>query len=78
MAPYKNLCIHAKCVPIILNRVCQAPLSMAFSCKNTEMGCHSLLQGILPIQGSNPHFLHLLHWQVNTLPLSLLGSPNVC
>ena len=31
MAPYKYLCIHAKCVPILLNRVCQAPLSMAFS-----------------------------------------------
>ena len=31
------------------------------------MGCHFLLQGIFPTQGSN---LHLLHWQVNSLPLS--------
>ena len=27
------------------------------------MGCHALLQGIFPTQGSNPH---LLHWQVAT------------
>ena len=26
--------------------------------KNTEVGCHSLLQGIFPIQGSNPCLLH--------------------
>ena len=32
-----------------------------------EVCCHSLLQGIFPIQGLNPC---LLHWQVNPLPLS--------
>ena len=26
--------------------------------KNTGVGCHSLLQGIFPIQGSNPGLLH--------------------
>ena len=26
--------------------------------KNTEVGCHALLQGILPTQGSNPGLLH--------------------
>ena len=39
--------------------------------KNTGMGCHSLLQGILPTQGSN---LCLLHWQADALPLSHLES----
>ena len=34
--------------------------------KNTAMGCHFLLQGIFPPEESN---LHLLHWQVNSLPL---------
>ena len=29
--------------------------------KRTGVGCHALLQGIFPTQGSNPHFLHLLH-----------------
>ena len=26
--------------------------------KNTGVGCHSLLQGVFPTQGSNPGFLH--------------------
>ena len=28
------------------------------------MGCHALLQGIFPTQGSNPSLLCLLHWQL--------------
>ena len=28
------------------------------------MGCHALLRGVFPSQGSNPSLLHLLHWQV--------------
>ena len=35
------------------------------------MGCHFLLQAIVPAQGSN---LGLLYWQVNSLPLSYVGS----
>ena len=35
--------------------------------KNTGMGCHSLLQGIFPTQGSN---MYLLRWQADALPLS--------
>ena len=31
---------------------------------NTGVGCHFLLQGIFPTQGSN---LHFLHWQVDSL-----------
>ena len=53
----------------------QAPLSIGFSSKNTEVGYHFLLQGIFPTQGSNPRLLHLLHWQAGSLPLSHLGSP---
>ena len=34
------------------------PLSMGFSGKNTEVGCHFLLQGIFPTQESNPGLLH--------------------
>ena len=34
--------------------------------KHTGVGCHFLLQGIFPAQGSNPHFLYcrqiLYHW----------------
>ena len=32
-----------------------------FSGKNTGVGCHLLLQGIFPNQGSNPSLLYLLH-----------------
>ena len=32
-------------------------------------------QGIFLTQGSNPHLLCLLHWQVGSLPLWRLGSP---
>ena len=40
--------------------------------RNTGVGCHFLLQGIFPTQGSNPG---LLHWQADSLPLHKLGSP---
>ena len=32
--------------------------------KHIGVGCHTLLQGIFLTQGSNPHLLCLLHWQV--------------
>ena len=34
--------------------------------KNTGVGCHVLLQSIFLTQGSNLHFLCLLHWQVGS------------
>ena len=40
--------------------------------KNTGVGCHFPLQGIIPSQASN---LCFLHWQADTLPLSHRGSP---
>ena len=43
--------------------------------KNTGVGCHALLQGIFPTQGSNPHLLHLLHCQAGSLPLAPPGKP---
>ena len=36
------------------------------------MGCHAVLQGIFPTQGSN---LGLLHWQADSLPLWHQGKP---
>ena len=44
--------------------------------KNTEVSCHFLLQEIFLSQGSNPHLLHLLHWQADSLPLEPLGKPH--
>ena len=39
--------------------------------KSTGVCCHFLLQGIFLTQGSN---LHLLHWQVDSLPLAPPGK----
>ena len=36
------------------------------------MGCHFLLQGVFPTQGSN---LHLLHWQADSFTTEPLGEP---
>ena len=44
--------------------------------KNTGVGCHTLLQGIFPTQGSNPCLLHFLHWQAGSLPLEPPGKPD--
>ena len=50
---------------------CQAPLTMDFPGQDAGVCCHFLLQGIFLAQESN---LSLLHWQVDSLPLSHLGS----
>ena len=51
----------------------QAPLCpWDFPGKNIGVCFHFLLHGIFPTQGWN---LCLLHWQVDSLPLSHLGSP---
>ena len=41
------------------------------------MGCHFHLQEIFRTQGSNPHFLCLLHWQADSLPAEPLGRSRV-
>ena len=54
----------------------QALLPMEFSRhRNTGVGCHFLLQGIFPTQGSNPCLLSLLHWQVDSLSLAPPRKP---
>ena len=53
----------------------QAPLFTGFSRQECWSGCHFLLQGIFPTQGSNPSLLCLLYWQADSLPLSNLESP---
>ena len=49
----------------------QAPPPWDSPSKSTGVGCHFLLQGIFPTQELNPC---LLYWQVDSLPLSHLGS----
>ena len=77
-----DACVHAKslqsCLTLWDPMDCSLP---GFSVhggspgKNTGMGCHALLQGIFPTQGSNPCLLHLLHRQAGSLPLAPPGKP---
>ena len=52
--------------------------SWNFPSKNMGVGCHFRLQGIFPIQESNPGLLCLLHWQVDSSPLVPPEKKNVC
>ena len=66
------ICKPINCVP------CWFLYPWDFPGKNTEVGCHFLLQRIFPTQRSNPHLLCLLHWQEDSLPLSNLpGSVGI-
>ena len=53
---------------------CQAPLSAGFSRQEYWSGLPLPPSEDLPNPGLNPHFLRLLHWQVDSLPLSHLES----
>ena len=47
------------------------PCPWDYSSRNTEVGSHFLLQEIFLTKGS---LLHLLHWQVDSLPLNHLDT----
>ena len=48
-----------------------------FPGKNTGVGCHALLWGIFPTQGSNFCVLCLLYWQAVSLPIAPPGKPSL-
>ena len=57
---------------------CQEPLSVKFFRQEywiLEKVAISSFRGIFLTQGSNPCLLHLLHWQVDSLPLTPPGKP---
>ena len=61
------LCVCSQSCPPLCNLMdCSSPgflCSWDFPGKNIGVGCHFLLQGIVPTQGSNPR---LLHWQADS------------
>ena len=65
------LCFIAQTCPTLCDPVdCSPPGSSVHGDSpgmNTGVGCHDLLQGIFPTQGTNPG---LLRWQAYSLPLS--------
>ena len=46
------------CDPVDCSQPSRLPCPWDFPGKNTGVGCHFLLQGIFPTQGSNPGFPH--------------------
>ena len=76
---YVCVCVYMlSCVQLFVTPwtvACQAPLSWDSPEKDTGLGSHSFLQRIFPVQGSNLHVLHLLHWQASSLLAELLGKP---
>ena len=66
----KDCCWVAKLCPTLLRPHGLYPTRIHCPCdspsKNTGLGCHFLLQGLLLTQGSNLHLLGLLHWQADT------------
>ena len=70
------ICVCAKPCPTLLWPKGLQPTRLLcpwnFPGKNIGKGFHFLFQGIFQTQGSHSH---LLHWQVDSLPLSHQGSP---
>jgi len=64
MLSHVRLCHLMDCIP-------QAPLFMALFSQEYWSGFTISSPGIFPTQGSNPHLLSLLHWQVDSLPAEL-------
>ena len=80
---YKNnplilsYCVHVcACSLDQLHRTLCEPMDYSPSGSTvTGVGCHFLLRGIFPTQGSNLHLLCLLHSRWLLYPLSHCGSP---
>ena len=81
----KGSCAVLNCLGCVLPFVSQCTIATItkkmFLCpqdspgKNTGVGYHALLQGILLTKGWNLLLLHPLHWQASSLPLVPPGKP---
>ena len=61
------VCVYAQSCPSLWGPMdCSPPGSG----NNTGVHCHFLLQRIFPTQGLKLQFLHILHWQKDSLPLA--------
>ena len=76
---YIYISVHAKSLQLCLTLLPYGMWPTRLLCpwdspsKNRGVGCHFLLQGIFPTQGLNPHFLHLLHWQADSLYICIIA-----
>ena len=74
-----SIIVCAQSCPTVCNLVGLSPTSIPCPWnspgKNAGVGFHFLLQGIFLTQRWNPHLLHLLNWQADSLPPWPWGSP---
>ena len=74
-------CVCAQSCPTLCDPVDHSPPGSSVHGdspgKNTGEGCHTLFQGIFPIQGLKLRLLCLLHWQEDSLPLAPPGKPEM-
>ena len=69
----QGVCVHAKTLqscPTLCDPMTTASQALLVHGdspgKNTGVGCHVLLQGIFPVQGSSPGIKCLLHGQASS------------
>ena len=68
---------RVQCFATLQTVALQAPLFMGLSWQEYWSGLPLPPLGIFSSRGLNPHLLWLLNWQVDSLALSHLGSPDV-
>ena len=67
--PYMDICVRTRASSVVSDSAIPWLWPARLLCpwnflgKSTRVGCHALLQGIFPTQGSNLCLLRLLHWQ---------------
>ena len=72
--------VHVKSLqscPTLQNLLDCSPPGSPVRGKITGVDCHTLIQVIVPTQGSSPCLLSVLHWQRGSLPLAPPGKPTV-
>ena len=69
---------HVRLFAALWTVACQVPLPTGFPRQGYWSGlpCPPPRQWIFPTQGSNPHRLCLLHWQLSSLPLAPPERPS--
>ena len=67
---------HVQLFAILWTVTHKVPLSNGFSRQEDWSRMPRPPTGDLPTQGSNPHLLHLLHWQAASLPLMPTRKPH--
>ena len=75
---YLSACVlsHFSCVWLCYPMDCDPPGSSVhgiLQVRILEWVAMPFLQGIFPTQGLNPHFLHLLHWQADSLYICIIA-----